>query len=124
MATVQEHRSKALHNEKLIDVHKLADGEFIDWAIIVLFYSALHWMRALAAQEGCQIKTYRTEETVFQRVPTFAQHSKTYLWYRQLKDSSRDGRYEMTQFSTSDFNDLDENCFKPFVSFVNSKLRP
>ena len=57
MATPSEHRSKALHNEDLLEVHKLAEGKFAGWAITILFYSALHWMRALAAQEGFQIKT-------------------------------------------------------------------
>lgn len=123
MATVQEHKSKALHNEKFVDLHKLSEGEFVDWAVSALFYGALHWMRALAAQEGQQIKGYKDEEKVFQIVPLLAQSSQAYTWYRQLKDDSRDARYEMRQFSTSDFRDLYQNCFAPFKSFVTSQLR-
>ncbi len=48
MAIPSEQRSKALHNEDLLDVHKLAEGKFAGWAITNLFYSALRWTRALA----------------------------------------------------------------------------
>ena len=121
MATLREHQSKALRNEKFLTHHKLSEGEFVDWAVTVLFYSALPWMRALAAQEGRQIRTYNKEDEVFQGAGIFTRQS--YDWYRQLKDASRDARYEMTQFSASEFQDLHQNCFEPFKSFVTSNLR-
>lgn len=127
MASVQEHKSKALHNEKFLGSHKLSEGEFVDWAVTALFYSALHWMRALAAQEGYTIRSYRKskgnlgEEEVFQGTGIFSQQS--YDWYRQLKGASRDARYEMTQFSILEFSDLRQSCFEPFKSFVTSRLQ-
>lgn len=129
MATAQEHESKARHNEKLLDSHKLSEGEFVDWAVTALFYSALHWMRALAAQEGYQIKRYQklkgrlgeSEEEVFQVAGVFT--AQCYQWYRHLKDESQYARSEMRPFSISDFNDLQRNFFAPFKSFVTSKLR-
>lgn len=92
MATAQEHKLKALHNEKLLSVYKLSDGEFVDWAVTALFYSALHWMRALAAQEGFQIKGYKDEENVFKGTGVFT--DEAYEWYRQLKEDSRVARYK------------------------------
>ncbi len=124
MATSQEHRSKALHNEKLLDFCQLSDGEFVDWAVTVLFYGALHWMRALAAQEGYEIKRYRgkeSEEEVFRGSGVFSEQA--YAWYRQMKDDSREARYDMKQFSNFDFQDLRQNNFEPFKLFVTSKLR-
>ena len=124
MATPREHREKAVHNERFLQVRNVTTGEFIDWAVTVLFYSALHWMRALAAQEGYQIKSYQEEEKAFQDVPTFAQDQQAYACYRQLKDESRDARYEVKEFSAADFRDLQQNFFNPFKSFVTSKLLP
>ena len=128
MATPREHREKALHNERLLDVRELTAGEFVDWAVTVLFYSALHWMRALAAQEGYQLKAYKSykkgilgEEEVFRGTGIFTQQA--FDWYSHLKDDSRDARYEMKQFSLADLHDLQQNFFKPFKLFVTSRLR-
>ena len=126
MATPSEHRSKALHNEELLDVHKLPEGKFAGWAITVLFYSALHWMRALAAQEGFQIKRYsgtESEKLALQQVPLFQQSPEPFKWYRLLKHVSQDARYEMTQYSSADFRDLKQRFFDPFKSYVIANLR-
>lgn len=126
MATPSEHSSKALQNEELLDVHKLAEGKFAGWAITVLFYSALHWMRALAAQEGFQIRRYsgpESEKLALQQVPLFRQPSQPFHWYRLLKDASQDARYEMTQYSGADFLDVKQRFFDPFKSFIISNLR-
>lgn len=126
MATPPEYRSKALHNEELLDVYRLAEGKFAGWAITVLFYSALHWMRALAAQEGFQIRSCSrndSEKLALQQIPLFRQSPQQFKWYRSLKDASQDARYEMTQFSSADFLDLKQRFFDPFKSFVNANLR-
>jgi hypothetical protein len=121
MATAGEHKLKALHNEQFLDLHNLGDGLFVDWAVTVLFYCALHWMRALAAQEGHQIKGYKDEEGVFIGTGVFT--AEAYDFYRQLKDDSRDARYEMKPFSESDFEDLQVNFFQPFKAFIMRGLR-
>ncbi len=126
MATPSEHRSKALHNEDLLEVHKLAEGKFAGWAITILFYSALHWMRALAAQEGFQIKRYsgnQSEKLALQQIPLFRQSPQSFNYYRSLKDASQDARYEMIQYSNADFLDLKQTCFDPFKSFIITNLR-
>jgi hypothetical protein len=126
MASPSEHSSKALLNEELLDVHKLAEGKFAGWAITVLFYTAVHWMRALAAQEGFQIKRYsgnESEKLAFQQIPLFRQSPQPYIWYRSLKDASQDARYEMTQHTSANFRDLKQRCFEPFRSFIITNLR-
>ena len=126
MATPSEHRFKALHNEDLLDVHRLADGKFAGWAVTILFYSALHWMRALAAQEGFQIRSYYgpdSEKLALQQVPLFRQSPQPFQWYRALKHASRDARYEVTQYSSADFLDLKQRFFDPFKSFILTNLR-
>jgi len=127
MATPAEHHSKALQNERFLDAHKLADGEFSGWAVTVLFYAALHWMRALAAQEGFQIRRYSgraSEKEALQQIALFRQFPLPFQWYRSLKDASQDARYEMTQHSPADFIDLKQRFFDPFKSFINANLKP
>lgn len=126
MATPAEHRARALHNEEFLDAHKLAEGKFAGWAITVLFYSAVHWLRALAAQEGLQIKRYSgpdSEKLALQQLPLFRQSPQPFNWYRLLKDASQDARYEMTQYSSADFRDLKQRFFDPFKSFIITNLR-
>jgi hypothetical protein len=126
MAAPSEHRSKALDNEELLHVHKLADGKFAGWAITILFYSALHWMRALAAQEGFQIRSYsgnNSEKLALQQIPLFRQSPQQFNWYRALKDESQDARYEMRQYSSADFSDLKQRFFDPFKAFIVRNLR-
>ena len=126
MATSSEHRSKALHNEDLLDAYKLAEGKFAGWAVTILFYSAVLWMRALAAQEGFQIRRYYgpdSEKLALQQVPLFRQSPQQFDWYRSLKDESREARYEMTQYSSADFLDIKQRFFDPFKAFIITNLR-
>ncbi len=121
MATLQQHRLKAVHNGNFLDTHRLSEGEFVDWAVTVLFYCALHWLRALLAQEGYQVKNYRDEEEAITGTGVFTLQALE--WYRHLKDSSRLARYGTTGFSSSDYLDLCQSCFGPFKIFITSKLR-
>ena len=123
MATIQEHKFKATHNWEFLEIHKLSEGEFVDWAVTVLFYCALHWLRALLAQEGFQTKNYRDEDDAIKGTGIFTLQSLQWQWYRHLKDSSRQARYETAAISRSDYLDLRKNCFDPFKSFVTSKLQ-
>ena len=121
MATIQEHKLKAVHNWEFLDSHRLSEGQFVDWAVSVLFYCALHWLRALLAQEGHRVKNYRDEEDAIRGTGIFSLQALE--WYRHLKDSSRLARYETAQFPTSVYRDLRQNCFEPFKAFITSKLR-
>ena len=78
-------------------------------------------MRALAAQEGHRIRGYKDEEAVCIGTGVFT--AEAYDLYRQLKDDSREARYEMKPFSRSDFEDLQVNFFQPFRAFIMTRLR-
>lgn len=121
MATVQEHRLKGVHNRNFLDSHRLSEGEFVDWAVTALFYCALHWLRALLAQEGYQVRNYRDEEDAITGTGVFTLQALE--WYRHLKDSSRLARYGTTEFSTSAYRDLRQSCFEPFKTFITLQLR-
>jgi HEPN domain len=123
MATQEQHRSKALRNERLIQAHGLANGEFVEWAVTALFYAALHWLRALLAQQGIQIASYAEEDRAFEQLPLLTTSPQPRRWYRMLGDESRHSRYGMKAYMTSDFQDLEHNYYGPFRRFILSHLR-
>ena len=46
MNSVEEHVEKARHNLAFLDRMELTSDDFADWAIVALFYAALHFVRA------------------------------------------------------------------------------
>lgn len=125
MATPAEHRAKALHNEQFIHSYSLGAGDFADWAVTALFYSAVHWLRALITKSGFHVGNYKEEEfaaTVLLRKGML--NHQAWQWYRNLKDDSRDARYEMVMFTPADYEHLHRECFIPLRAFVQDLLSP
>jgi len=123
MPTKEQHLSKAQHNERFFTSLDINTTPFIDWIITGIFYSALHYIRALAAKYSfANISTYGEMDNLFSRLSVFRNDPNIYPDYRQLKDDSRAARYEMVGFSPSDVIDLRDVEFRRIRSFVLSKL--
>ncbi len=59
--TVAEHLGKVKSNERFLFDHRLAESEFLDWAVTVISYTALHYVDALLASSfGAAYRTTRT----------------------------------------------------------------
>ncbi|MDL1970998.1 MAG: HEPN domain-containing protein [Candidatus Desulfofervidaceae bacterium] len=122
MATVQEHLKKAEHNEKFF-VCLLSDKSdpFLDWVITGMFYSALHYIRALAAQHGFKnVSSYAQIDRLFSTLTMFKHNKKVYISYRRLKDFSRNARYEMEDFTRKEVEELEKEDFQNIKTFVLS----
>lgn len=52
MGTKNSHLNKARHNHAFIAAFNLKETEFLDWAVVAIFYSALHWIDAYLAAKG------------------------------------------------------------------------
>jgi hypothetical protein len=53
---MERHIFKAEHNQKFHDcIEAEFDGHFYDWKITVLFYVAIHYLKALAILRGIEI---------------------------------------------------------------------
>ena len=51
-----EHLEQIRHNKKfLVFLDKHSDQQFIDWQMTVVFYTALHFIHALARKKKCNI---------------------------------------------------------------------
>ena len=68
-----------------------SEGEFLDWALTVLFYSALHLVTAHACEEHAALDNDHASlrRYVAQNLLSLRRA------YKDLEDASRDCRYEM-----------------------------
>lgn len=123
MATKEKHLKKAQHNEQFLSTFDLNTTAFLDWVVTGIFYSALHYIRALAAKyQFTNISSYGEMDNLFSRISIFKNNPDIFSEYRQLKDDSRDARYEMVVFSPSDVNDLINNELQKIKSFILANL--
>lgn len=103
---MQNHLTQASHNRQF---HQCIDAEFneqfYDWKITVLFYVAIHWLKALAAKKKIDIG--ETHYDIEQNVNPDRHNAKMRItkgaWreYKNLFNYSRTARYEgVTDIST------------------------
>jgi len=120
MATKEQHYKKAQHNEQFFGQFDVKTTPYLDWVITGIFYSALHYMRALGSQHGfSNISSYGEMDNLFNRLSVLKKNSDVYISYRQLKDDSREARYEMRRFSPDEVQesrDIDLLKIKSFVT--------
>ena len=63
----------------------------VDWAISMLFYSAVHYVGAYFAKHGLTYRMHQTRDNAVARDPNL---SNVYGEYRELEHFSRQARYE------------------------------
>jgi len=88
MSTVDDHRQQAQENIALSDsLHQ--SGQNLDWAVVVLFYAALHYIDAYLLPRD---PTDHDERNGYIRDCAFLKE----IWkhYRVLAERSQDARYE------------------------------
>lgn len=123
MATKDQHLKKAQHNERFLGEFDLTSTQFLDWVITAIFYSALHYIRALAAKNGyTNISSYGEMDHLFSRLSVFRRRSDIFYGYRQLKDDSRAARYDMRAFTPDEVGSLLKDEFDRIKSFVMANL--
>src|SRR5579884_3707495 len=118
MNTAQDHLNKAAHNRAFLDSLFVTNAN-ADWASIVLFYRALHLVRAYLHHLGINhgISHGVTNRAVAARFPAAVSVS-----YLKLYNHSRLYRYEQPAATVQDFADLDRNHFRPALQFVQTAL--
>lgn len=123
MATEQEHLRQAEHNEQFLTTFDLPITPYLDWAATVIFYAALHYIRALAARHHFRsISTYGEMDKLFDRLALFRRNAWVYEDYRQLKDDSRAARYDMRMFSPQEVVELRDEELHRIREFVRGQL--
>ncbi|MCZ6479114.1 MAG: hypothetical protein O6929_01720 [candidate division NC10 bacterium] len=123
MATEREHLRQAEHNEDFVGTFDLTRTPYLDWAATVIFYAALHYIRALAARHRIRnISRYAEMDNLFDRLMVFRRNPGVYEDYRQLKDDSRAARYDMRRFSPEEVMGLRDEELRRINQFVRTQL--
>ena len=123
MGTKQQHLEKAQHNENFFNSFELDTTPYLDWIITGIFYSALHYIRAVASKYNFEnIASYGELDNLFNRLSILKKSPPIYQDYRQLKDDSRDARYEVTKLNKKDVQELRDQEFARIKTFVLSVL--
>jgi hypothetical protein len=122
MASKAQHLKQAQHNEAFLATFDLAKSPYLDWAVTAAFYSALHYVRALMAKYGyMNVSSYGDMDKAFDRLSLLKNNPAVHDSYRQLKDDSRDARYNMWQPSGGDIVDARDEMTK-VRDFIVPKL--
>lgn len=94
MATRDQHRERAEHNEYLVTT---LNNPFWDWGVVVTFYAALHYVESYFAAKNIKHPVARPNQkpSHSSRLPLVANHLRgIYKDYGNLYNDSRDARYE------------------------------
>jgi len=94
VATKDEHREKAEHNEFLVST---LNNPFWDWRITATFYAALHYVESYFAAKSIKHPITRPHQKPSHttRLPLVGTHLRAiYKDYEDLYNDSRDARYE------------------------------
>ena len=122
MPAIQEHLTKAAHNEQFVKTLTSDTTRFLDWAITGVCYSALHHVDAYLATRGIHPKRHSARSGKPGRndyVRWFLR--PIYEGYRDLDDLSRAARYTPKQFSFKDVQDCLE-ILQHIHQYVQSHL--
>lgn len=120
------HIKKAERNEDFFQSNNLGDSTFNEWGIVVLFYSAVHYVDAILAREIRLPPEYQHPQDHWQRNTGVAQSltlKDIYKDYKLLYDRSLDARYYRISFKACVLNNLKTTCFEPVKCCVRTFLK-
>lgn len=100
MPSKDDHLKQAQHNEQLADT--LSKGTYVDWAVTVLFYAALHYVDSILAVSQVNPDTHGERQTEIERNDTL---KVIYKEFRYLQVMSRNARYLVARIDPSDWHE-------------------
>lgn len=114
MPAGKEHVQKAEYNEQCaVFIAELTP--YVDWAVVVLYYAAVHYVDAVLAISASHPPTHAHRHAQIQRNATL---QKIYREYRLLEAVSRNARYSALPVGKSDWEKL-----KPEFDVLRAHLR-
>lgn len=117
MPTKAEHVKKAEGNARFALSLSLDDQPKIDWALIALFYAALHYVEAYLSTIGQHVRKHGTRDSYVARDTNLR---KIFKEYSDLKFYGYNARYEMTTFRAADVTGTANRHFQT----IRSHLQP
>jgi hypothetical protein len=105
MPLENDHLTQARINEEFAELLlNTAEGRFLGWAVVSLFYAAVHYGRAfLRSCKAPVITSHPGFETHFMNV---SGNQAAYNLYRRLKDESERARYDCCVYTQNEVLEL------------------
>ena len=119
MPSRDEHLERARQNEEFAGSLDIDRAIQADWAVTILFYSALHYVDAYLAVKSYHPPDHDARDSEIENNGSLAD---IYKDYRRLKDRSREARYNVANFHPDQFPPLKAR-FDRIKRHVLSKLR-
>lgn len=104
MPVSAEHISKAERNEKFAET--VSKTAYIEWAVTMLFYSALHYVDAILAASAVHPETHTQRGDAIGTNPTL---QAVRAEYRILETLSKNARYRAMKIEPSDLDEAQRN---------------
>lgn len=122
MPTATEHIEKAQRNE---EVALLIQVSYPEWAVIALFYAAMHYVEAFFFVQKTARGLPQHYDTHVDRRKAIAQRAKRiYVDYETLFGDSLAARYKYEHFSSDDVDSLRDTEFKAVKAYIVNRLPP
>jgi hypothetical protein len=100
-----QHLTRAKENEEFARTLDLSQTLQVDWAVTMLFYSALHYVDAFLAGKH---KHPRDHEARDSEVENNGSLTDIYRDYRTLKDKSEAARYDISNLHREQFPPIEQ----------------
>jgi hypothetical protein len=120
--TKAEHLNKATGIAALADSLKpLTDQAKIDWALVMLFYAAVHYVEAYLSTltPAIHLRSHTTRDSYMGRNSTL---KKVYKEYQDLKFYGYNARYELFGFTSRDVTDVAAKNFAKIKNYLDKIL--
>jgi hypothetical protein len=116
LPTKDEHVQKAKGNEVFADSIEPTSQARIDWKLVVLFYTAVHYVEAYLSKTGTHLRSHTTRDSWVARESNL---KRIKMSYSHLKYFGYNARYEVNAFTAKDV----ESAAK-YLAQVKSELTP
>lgn len=117
MASLNDHISKAHHNENFFSSFDLDSTSYLDWAVNGLFYSALHYLDSYFAYHVKHPVTHRGRTNLIHADINLGRNFYVDL-YRPLQEASEEARYHIRTFTPEEIR----NDFVPLLEDIKNHL--
>lgn len=118
--TTEDHKEWGVHNKEFAGKLTADDFEnYQDWRAVALFYSAVHYIevffeRKWEDEDDYKIESHKERKSQIMGSILFNHWDK----YSALYDAGYNARYQCKNFSKEEVDDLKEDQFEPFISFI------
>lgn len=102
MPSKDQHVAKADGNATLALSLTLDNQSRIDWALVILFYAAMHYVEAYLAKSNVHLRSHTTRDNAISRDSSLR---KIFKEYADLKFFGYNARYEVFGFKATDVTD-------------------